>query len=178
MPRTITFNWIDWIILATVLISILRGARWGILAGLGDLAVLIATFLTAAMLYAPATVWARQQMPSALSKSWAEFIAFVIIWLGLYIPVGWMARWGLGRGVAAPAARLLGGALGGVRGLVLATAALILVLAAPFRQAIAADVPRSWVAPSLLQISDRVQAALLPALPARVPRIGPGGTRF
>ncbi len=178
MPRTITFDWIDWIILATVLISILRGARWGVLAGLGDLTVLIATFLTAAALYAPAAVWARPQVPSALSTGWAEFIAFVIIWLGLYIPVGWVARWSLGRGTETPAARLLGGALGGVRGLVLATAALVLVLAAPFRQVIAVDVPRSWTAPILLRANDRAQAALLPALPVRVPRIGPGGTRF
>lgn len=178
MPRTITFNWIDWIILATALISILRGARWGVLAALGDLAALIATFLAAAMLYAPAAAWARPQMPSALSRGWAEFIAFVIIWVGLYIPLGWVARRSLSQGAAVPAARLLGGALGGVRGLVLATAALILMLASPFRQTIAADVPRSWVAPSLLWAGDRVQTALLPALPVRVPRIGPGGRRF
>ncbi len=177
MPRTVTFNWIDWIILTIVLLSMLRGARWGFLAGCGDLAALVATFLAAGALYGPAAAWARPQLPTALSKGWVEFIAFVIIWIGLYIPVGWAARACLGSRTSAPAGRLFGGALGGLRGLVLAVAALSMVLAAPFQQAVAPDVSRSWAAPFLLRMSDRAQAAFLPALPVRIPRIGPA-TRF
>lgn len=178
MLRTITLNWIDWIILAIVLVSFLRGARWGVLAGLGDLVVLVAAFLTAAALYASATVWMRRETFDSLSEAWAAFLTFVVIWLGLYLPVGWLARWALGGNAAAPAARLVGGAIGALRGLVLVTAALAIVLAGPFGRAVAADASRSWVAPSLLQANDRVQAALLPALHVQVPRIGPGATRF
>jgi uncharacterized membrane protein required for colicin V production len=178
MTRTITLNWIDWIVLAVVLVSILRGAKWGLLAGFGDLAVLVAAFLAAAASYSPVTAWGRTQLPGPPPKDWAAFITFVVIWIGLYILAGGMVRWALGGAAGAPAARLLGGVLGALRGLVFATAALVVVLAGPFDRAVATDASRSYVAPALLRANDRVQAALLPALPVQVPRIGPGGARF
>ncbi len=177
MPRTITLNWMDWITLTIVLVSILRGARFGVLAGLADLAILIATFLAAATLYSPVTAWMRQQIYGPLPEAWAAFITFVIIWLGLYMLVGWLARWTLGK-AAAPGSRMLGGVLGGIRGLVLVTTLLVVTLAGPFHGSVATDAERSQVAPYLLRASDRIEALLLPALPMHVPRIGPGGKLF
>ncbi len=176
MPRPITLTWIDWITLAIVLVSILRGARSGVLAGLADLAVLVAAFLAAAALY-PQGASLVQQYRGLLPAPWAAFAAFVVIWLGLYILVGLLARWAFG-GATAPASRMLGGVLGGIRGLVLATALLVVTLAAPFHRAVTADAERSHLAPYLLRANDRVEAALLPRLPVRVPRIGPGGRLF
>ncbi|HYM90582.1 MAG TPA: CvpA family protein, partial [bacterium] len=51
MGRTITVNWIDWITLAIILVAILRGTRYGVLAGVIDLAALGGAFLIASILY-------------------------------------------------------------------------------------------------------------------------------
>src|SRR5579884_4249210 len=120
MPRTITLNWMDWITLAIVLVSILRGTRYGALAG---------------AVYADGAALLRRSL-AVLPASWAAFVALVAIWIGLYVPLGLLVRWALGRKVAA-ASRMVGGVLGGIRGLVLATILLVIVLAAPFREAIA-----------------------------------------
>ncbi len=175
MPRTITLNWIDWVTLAIVLVSILRGARFGPLAGLIDLAGLVATYLAAAAVY-PKGAEFLHQVP-VLTRSWQGLIAFVVIWLGLYLPLGILIRWTFPRAKFS-AAGLLGGVLGVARGIVLAASLLVLTLAAPFRSVVAADAHRSQVAPYLLSGSERVQTVLLPALPVHVPRLGPGGAVF
>lgn len=176
MPRTITLTWIDWIIMAIVLLSILRGARFGVLAGLVDLAVLGAAFLAAAAFY-PAGAALALHYVTALSAPWAAFAAFLVIWLGLYLAAGLLVRLALG-GAAPPASRMLGGVLGGIRGLVLVTALLVVTLASPFHGAVAPDAKRSQVVPYLLRANDRVEVLLLPRLPVHVERIGPGGRLF
>jgi uncharacterized membrane protein required for colicin V production len=175
MPRTIALNWIDWVTLAIVLVSILRGARFGVVAGLLDLGGLVATYLAAAAFY-PKGAELLRQVPG-LTPSWQGLIAFVVIWLGLYLPLGMLIRAIFAR-VKFPTSGLLGGVLGVARGTVLAASLLMLTLAAPFRSVVAADAHRSQVAPYLLRGSDRVQAVLLPALPVRVRRLGPGGATF
>lgn len=175
MPRTITLSWIDWVTLAIVLVSILRGVRYGALAGLVDLAGLVATYLAAAAVYPKGAEYLRQ-VPG-LTRSWQGFAAFLVIWLVLYFPLGILIRWVFAR-ARFPGSGLLGGILGVVRGLVLTAALLLLALAAPFRHVVAADAHRSQVAPYLLTGSQRVQAVLLPALPVHVPRLGPGGADF
>jgi uncharacterized membrane protein required for colicin V production len=174
MPRTITLNWIDWVTLAIVLVSILRGARFGVLAGLVDLAALIATYLAAAWAY-PRGVEYLRQVP--MSRSWEGLIVFVVIWLGLYLPLGVLIRWTLAR-ARFPVSGLLGAVLGVARGTVLAASLLLLALAAPFRSVVAADTQRSQVAPYLVRGSERVQDILLPKLPVAVTRLGPGGVVF
>ncbi|HET7263238.1 MAG TPA: CvpA family protein [bacterium] len=175
MPRTIALNWIDWVTLAIVLVSILRGARFGAVAGLVDLAGLVATYLAAAAVY-PIGAQYLQQVP-VLTVSWQRFIAFVVIWLGLYLPFGLVIRWVFAR-AKFPASGLVGGVFGIARGIVLAASLLVLTLAAPFRGVVAADAHRSQVAPYLLSGSERVQAVLLPALPVHIQRLGPGGATF
>lgn len=175
MPRMITLNWIDWVTLAIVLVSVLRGARFGAVAGLIDLAGLVATYLAAAAVYPRGAEYLRQ-VPG-LTRSWQGLIAFVVIWLGLYLPLGMLIRWISAR-AKFPASGLLGGVLGVARGIVLVASLLVLTLAAPFRSVVAADAHRSQVAPYLLRGSDRVQTVLLPVLPVHVPRLGPGGATF
>lgn len=175
MPRTITLNWIDWVTLAIILVSVLRGVRFGALAGLVDLGSLVATYLAAAAVYSSGAVYLHQ-VP-VLTPSWQKLIAFVVIWLGLYLPLGILIRWALARATF-PASGLLGGVLGVARGVVLAAALLVLTLAAPFRSVVGADAHHSQVAPYLLRGNERIQRVLLPALPVRVPRLGPGGVVF
>ena len=175
MPRTITLNWIDWVTLAIVLVSILRGARFGAVAVLVDLAGLVATYLAAAAVYPQGAIHLRQ-VPG-LTPSWQGLIAFVVIWLGLYVPLGILIKWALARATF-PASGFLGGVFGVARGVVLAAALLVLTLAAPFRSVVATDAHRSQVAAYLLRGNERVQQVLLPALPVRVPRLGPGGAVF
>ncbi len=175
MPRTIALNWIDWVTLAIVLVSILRGARFGAAAGLVDLAGLVATYLAAAALYPSGAEYLRQ-VPG-LALSWQRLIAFLVIWLGLYLPLGLLVRWIFAR-ANFPASGLIGAVFGIARGIVLAALLLVLTLAAPFRGVVAADAHRSQVAPYLLGGSERVQTVLLPALPVHIRRLGPGGATF
>jgi uncharacterized membrane protein required for colicin V production len=175
MPRTITLNWIDWVTLAIVLVSILRGARYGAVAGLFDLGGLVATYLAAAVWY-PQGGAMLARVPG-LTRPWDGFIAFVVIWFVLYLSLGRVIRWVFAR-AQFPGSGLVGGAFGVARGTVLAAALLVLTFAAPFRSVVAADARRSQVAPYLLRGSARVQDMLLPALPVRVPRLGPGGAVF
>lgn len=177
MPHTFTLNWIDWVTLALVLVSVLRGARFGAPASLLDLAALIATFL-AATLYYPLGAGYLSGI-RVLSPSWQSFVAFLLIWMGLYLPLGMLIRWALSRATF-PASGLIGAVLGIARGLVLAAALLVLVLATPFRSVIAEDAHHSQIAPYLLQGNARFQRLLLTKLPIgmRIPRIGPGGTMF
>ena len=188
MPDTSSLNWMDWITLAIVLVSILRGTRYGVLAGAGNLVALIGAFFAASALYAQGAVvlggWLdlAQRQPllerlPGLPPSWEALLSFIAIWLGLYIPVGNIVRWLLGH-AAVPASRMLGGLLGGVRGLALVTALLVIMLAAPFHRVVAADAARSRVAPYLLRAHAGMEKLLLPSFPVRVPRIGPGGSLF
>lgn len=175
MTRTITVNWIDWITLAIVLISILRGTRYGVLAGVIDFVAMLGAFLGASVLYAQAVPVLQHSL--FLPASWAGFLAFTVIWLVLYLGVGIVVR--LVHGVkTVPLSEILGGAMGIVRGLALATVCLVILLASPFHAAIEQDVKRSVVAPVLLKGYDAVMVSVLPTFPAHIPRIGPGGTVF
>jgi uncharacterized membrane protein required for colicin V production len=175
MGQIITVNWIDWTALAIVLVSILRGTRYGLLAGALDLVALVASFLAASALYTRAVPPLRQSL--FLPASWAGFVGFVAIWLILYILAGTIIR--LIHGARkAPISQALGGVVGGIRGVTLATALLVLMLAAPFGEAVASDVYHSLAAAYLLRGYHAVMAGIPPTMPVRIPRIGPGGTQF
>ncbi len=175
MARTITVNWIDWITLAIVLISILRGTRYGVLAGIIDWLAMMGAFFGASILYVHAVSSLHQTLN--LPTSWAGFLAFTVIWLGLYILVGIVVR--LVHGVkTVPLSEILGGVMGVLRGFTMATALLVVLLASPFREAVDPDAKRSIVAPHLLRGYNGVMVSVVPTIPARIPRIGPGGAVF
>ncbi len=175
MPRTLTLNWMDWITLSIVLVSILRATRYGALAGLLDLVILVASFFAASMLY---TRGAHELLRFLiLPVPWAAFTSFVVIGGTLYISGGMLVRW-VFAGDTRRVSRMLGGLLGGIRGLLLVTALLVLMLASPHHEALEADAARSRVAPYLLWAHDRLMTTLLPVVPVRIPRIGPGGQQF
>lgn len=170
-----TPNWIDLITLSIVLLSILRGTRYGVLAGILDLAALAASFFAASAIFV--RVGASLHETLYLPPSWAGFVAFVVVWLFFYLPLGVLIRWFHGPKTH-PASEILGGVVGGIRGLALMTVFLVVMSAAPFHEEVDQDVKRSPVASYLLAGYNRVVTALLPILPVEVPRIGPGGAMF
>lgn len=175
MGRTISVNWIDWITLAIVLVAVLRGTRYGILAGAIDLGAMIGAFLVASALYAHVASGLHQAL--YLPTDWAGFLAFTVIWLGLYILVGSLVR--LVHGVkTSPYSEVLGGAIGVPRGIALATVLLVILLASPFRGSVEPDAKRSLVAQFLLSEYTDVMKILAPVIPVRIPRPGPDGTPF
>jgi membrane protein required for colicin V production len=175
MTRVITVNWIDWITLAIVLISILRGTRYGVLAGIIDLVAMLGAFFAASILYVQAVPTLQHSL--YLPPDWGGFLAFTVIWLALYLSVGIAVR--LVHGIkTVPLSEILGGAMGVVRGLALMTACLVIALASPFHKTIEQDTKRSIVAPLLLKGHDAVMVTVVPSIPVRIPRIGPGGNVF
>jgi len=175
MGQTIVVNWIDWITLAIVLVSILRGTRYGVVAGVFDLLAMVASFFAASTLYTRAVPPLRQSL--FLPANWAGFVALTGIWLILYVLLGTIVRLVFGT-KKAPLSEVLGGLVGGIRGLALTAILLVLLVAAPFREAVARDAERSTAAAYLLRAYGAVMATITPTMPVPIPRIGPGGVRF
>ena len=175
MGQTIVVNWIDWITLAIVLVSILRGTRYGVVAGVLDLLAMLASFFAASALYTRAVPPLRQSL--FLPANWAGFLALIGIWLILYVLLGTIIRLVFGR-KKGPLSEVLGGLVGGIRGLALTAILLVLMVAAPFREAVARDAEQSTAAVYLLRAYDAVMVRIAPTMPVPIPRIGPRGVRF
>jgi uncharacterized membrane protein required for colicin V production len=176
MGRTISVNWIDWITLAIVLVSVLRGTRYGVLAGVIDLVAMVGAFFAATVTYARIVPVLHRTL--FLPEAWGGFLAFVVIWLGLYILVGIIVR--LAHGVRTlPLSEILGGVMGVVRGIAMAAALLVVILASPFREAVEPDTRHSTVAPLLLRGYNAFMVNIASTLPVRIPRFGqPDGIMF
>src|SRR5207302_6009032 len=82
VAATITVNWIDWLTLATVLVSVLRVTRYGVLAGVLDLLALIGAFLAASALYAYVVPSLHKAL--FLPADWWGFWALLLILLTLF----------------------------------------------------------------------------------------------
>jgi len=175
MPRVITMNWIDWVIVALVLISGVRGARFGFWVVIADVLSVIVGFLAASALYGDAAAIVTQYLPM-VPRSWVSLIAFVVVWVVVYFPLSRVARLALGS-APFPARELTGAVLGAARGFIVAAAVLVVALAAPSRDTVARDADGSLVAPYLLRV-DSLAMKRLPDLPVSVPQIGPGGKMF
>ena len=175
MGRIIAVNWIDWTTLAIVLVSILRGTRYGISAGVIDLVAMVAAFVAAGALYTGPVPGLHTAL--SIPTPWGGFLSFTVIWLALYIFVGVIVR--LVHGIrTSTLSGVLGGITGGVRGIALVTLGLGILLAAPFHEAVTADTKHSLVAPVLVRGYTAMMAALPSGMPVRIRRIGPGGMPF
>jgi uncharacterized membrane protein required for colicin V production len=168
-------NWIDWLTIALVLVSGVRGARYGFWVVLFDAIFVIVGFLAASAAYLGGGEIVTQYL-QMVPPSWGAFIAFVVVWAVVYFPLSWLTR-RLLRDVPFPASEITGAMLGAARGFLLATVVLVVALAAPFRVTVQRDADNSLLATYLLALNSRA-AKELPNLPVDVPQIGPGGKTF
>jgi uncharacterized membrane protein required for colicin V production len=136
---------------------------------------MVGAFFAAGVLYVYIVPTLHQVL--FLPASWGGFLAFVAIWLALYILVGVIVR--LVHGIrTVPLSEILGGVMGVIRGIAMATALLVVLLASPFHEAVEPDTKRSTVAPVLLTGYSAFMVHIASTLPVRVTRIGPGGIAF
>lgn len=175
MPRVTSMNWIDWLTIALVLVSGVRGARYGFWVVFFDAIFVIVGYLAASATYLGGGQIVTQYL-QMVPPSWGAFIAFVVVWMVVYFPLSWLTR-RLLREMPFPASEITGAMLGAGRGFILATAILVVGLAAPFRGTVQRDADNSLLATYLLALNSQA-AKEIPKLPVDVPQIGPGGKNF
>ncbi len=131
---------LDWIIVAVLLFSVLLAAAQGFLYELLSLAGVVVGYLLAAWEYPRVAAWYAPYVKAPWVADLAGFLTIFIVIVVLAGIAGRLARWGAKEAGLGWADRMLGGAFGVVRGLLLA---VVLVMA------MAAFAPNSgWLARS------------------------------
>lgn len=163
-------TWIDWIIAAFVLFGAFQGLRRGLLSAvIGLLAVLIA-YLAASIWYHPAGAFVQRTL--RLDAPWAAVTAFTAILLVAYGVVSAIAMTSFGFRNPSGLSRVLGLAVGAVKGGLLATALLIVALASPSAEPIRRDVDRSAVTPAIVSMYHAGLRAAAQVLPSTLQPFG------
>ena len=169
-------TWIDWVMAAFALFAALQGLRRGLWPALIGVVALVAAYLAASVWYRPLADAARAYLP--LSESWAGTLAFLVLFLVTVELAGLVLTLrGVG-GEVPPSLRLLGGAVGAVRGLGLAAALLVVVLASPPSEPVQRDVERSALAPIAVNVYRGGLRALAGILPPAAQPFGTDAARF
>lgn len=176
MIESIGMTWIDWVMVAFTLFAALQGVRRGLWAALIGLIALLAAYLAASVWFRPLAEAVRGYLP--LSDGWAAAIAFLVLFLVLVEAVGLILTLRTTPNNVPPASRTLGLLVGAVRGLTLATALLVVVLASPPSEPVRRDVERSAVAPYALNAYRGGLRTLAAVLPPSVQPFGTDDTRF
>jgi uncharacterized protein YkwD/uncharacterized membrane protein required for colicin V production len=166
------FNWVDWVVVAVVVMGILGGIQRGFLSGALDLLGLGVTLVAAVVGYAPVAGWLEStfDIPRALASVVAlvgiAVLAQTVYWW-LFAPllrtVDWIRR---SSGVLLGLDRLLGVATGAAQGLILAGLALLPFGFVPMVPSVTASIERSVVGGWLVATA----AATAPELEARLGR--------
>ncbi|VWX60557.1 conserved membrane hypothetical protein [Burkholderiales bacterium 8X] len=164
MPSLSSFNLVDLLLAALVLLGIWAGWRRGFVADVAELAVLIACALLALIGYAPLAAWLSQV--GWLVDPWAAPVAFLAILLVSHAMLGALARLLLRalppRVHLHAANRALGMVPGAANGLINAVLAAMVLLSLPFADAFTASAQKSRLAERLAAPADWVEAKLGP----------------
>ncbi len=120
---------LDWVMAAVLLISVLLAASQGFLFELFSLAGVVVGYLLAAWEYQRVAAWYAPYVKAAWVAEIAGFLTIFIAVVLLAGIAGRLARWSVQEAGLRWADRLLGGAFGLVRGLLL-TVVLVMALAA------------------------------------------------
>jgi membrane protein required for colicin V production len=142
--------WVDWIILAVLLVSILVAASNGFFFELFSFAGAIVGYIAAAWGYQRVAAW---YMPWVKAPWVAEIAGFLTIFIGIVILagiIGRLARWAMKEVGLSWADRVLGGAFGLVRGVIVI--AVVLLATASFAPGSAA-IAKSQFAPYILIVA-------------------------
>jgi uncharacterized membrane protein required for colicin V production len=169
-------TWIDWVMVAFVLFAALQGIRRGLWAALIGIVALLAAYLAASVWFHPLAEAIRGYLP--LSDSWAAAIAFLVLFVVIVEVVSLIVTLRTTANNVPPASRVLGLAVGAVRGLTLSTALLVVVLASPPSEPVRRDVDRSAVAPYAVNAYRGGLRALAAVLPPTAQPFGTDDTRF
>jgi uncharacterized membrane protein required for colicin V production len=171
-----TPTWLDWVVLALLLVAVLLGLQRGPVRTLLETFFVLLSYLGAALLFRPAAeAFFGATFPW---PDWAATVAFAVLFL-LFVVVGnYLTAWIAGRRAATGGAIVLGGVAGVVKAALLGVVLVTFLLSAPFAPAIQRDVERSVVGPYLAGWQVALHRTLSPLLPVRLPALGPGGEKF
>ncbi len=169
-------TWIDWVIAAFVLFAALQGLRRGLWAAVRGVIAVIAAYIAASVWYRPLAEGARRYLP--LSPSWAAAAAFLVVLLVVVEVIGLFVTLRTTTANVSTASRVLGLVVGGLRGITLAAALLIILLASPPSAPVQRDVDRSAIAPYAVNAGRASLRALAGILPRALRPFGVDETRF
>jgi len=168
-------TWLDWILVAIVAFSVLQGLRRGALAAAGGLLGVLIAYVAASYWYA-SLVAAFSFVPA--SPPWQATVAFLVLFLGANGILSVAASLLLGVADAPPVSRLLGVAVGGLRGMLLFSALLTAAMASPAGDPVASDATRSALAGSVAEAHAATVEWFNTRLPATIRLFGGGAARF
>jgi uncharacterized membrane protein required for colicin V production len=163
-------NWVDWVVVALLLIGLFQGVQRGWVAAIVGIAVIILAFF-AAILLLPFYGEGVTSLP--MPPEWSRTIAFIIVLLGFYVIISLIANAFLGGKRPRLEAQIPGGILGALRGAVAAMVILGVLAATPAPQgeSLIQDINRSRVGKPLLEWERQA----MQAVNERIPEISPIG---
>ncbi len=169
-------TWVDWVVLAFVLVMILSGLQRGPVRTFVETFFLCLAFWLTSRFYKPAAqALFGRDFPW---PDWAATLTFAGMWVVLVVVGNYLTAALVGRKAATGLNILLGGLLGVLKGTVLSMVFLVFLLAAPFAQAVRPDIERSRLAPRIVAWEAAAVRGLNAVLPWRIPELGPGGESF
>ncbi len=157
-------TWIDWVIIALVMFSLLQGLRRGPFVGFFSVLGLIVAFVAASGWHPLLADTLTQGL--RLSRSWAATAAFFVLLGSIYVAIGVIATTLLSSPLSVRA-RLLGAFVGAVKGILLAMMLLAVAMASPLRESVGRDAERSRLAPYAVRVQHLGVTSLARILPAK-----------
>ncbi|HEV8338169.1 MAG TPA: CvpA family protein [bacterium] len=142
-------NWVDWVIIAVLLLTIFQGVMRGWVAALVGIIIILGSWLlTIALLpyYGPGV----ESLPIE-DVAWSRTIAFGVVLIGFYIIFSVIANTLLGGKRPRMEAQIAGGILGLARGLVAAMVIVGLLSATPAAEAMQRDIKASRLGGRILE---------------------------
>lgn len=126
-------NWVDWVILAIVVIATISGFIKGFVRQVTGIAALIIGFILASHGYSKLAPSLR---PAMANDTWAKLVAFLLIFLG-FIILGWVVGIILSKLMKGPfklANIIFGGIFGFLKGALIAAVFVIALLLFPVKE--------------------------------------------
>jgi len=159
-----------------IFFAALHGLRRGALTAVIGAGGVIAAYLIASFSYGSLAMVLTEGLH--LPKPWAGTLAYAALFLGAYIFIDTLATVLFDASSLSVPSRLIGVLVGAVKGGLLATALLGLLLASPFGDRAGRDTGRSAIAPYALRLQRNGAQSLARVLPDRWRPFGAGDRRF
>lgn len=169
-------TWVDWAIAAFALFAALQGLRRGLLAALIGILAVVAAYLVASAWYEPLGAFLHDSV--RLSPSWSDTVAFAALLLLVYDVIAILVVMAIRADRVRAALRLSGMVVGALRGVVLASALLVVALASPPAEPLRRDVDRSAIAPYAVTAYRGGLRTLAGVLPSGIAVFGTEDVRF